>query len=388
MRLTCCLTGQTPRLPVITDEVRVYDFFALATQLMSQEQSTHVLTSIHEITLINSEIPEDFVLDHEYKQKSFALYLAFKDMFPSIRVHGIFSLLKPGDLSPLHSSCSKESIGVFVSEADYEYVVAGNLDEIQRIVARIGLNNYLNHDKTILYLAIEYGHTSVVQWLLKQPGINMNEGHIHSRATPLHMAVSKGNLPLVDELLKHPDINVNASKKDGEDTTPLHMAVILGLVDIVDSLLLCKKTNPHSLNSHEKIALQCALDANHKTVTALLLNHALYLMIDSPQYMLSEFDQCMQLYFTLKNQRIALWELLKSEEVALSLDDRYLPLLKLISNPLSAPHPLRAIFYCKKRPTIFSQKALLDEVIELIARIEDSVQSELDTETTYHASTY
>ena len=383
MTLKCFLSGNEALLPVITDEAHHYDFFELVNHLMSAGLSADYVPSITKITLINSEIPKHYTLDEDEKKNIFQSCLAFRARFPYIRIHGIFSLLK--SVIPLSelSLYAEPNASVAVSPIDYEYIVKGNLSQIQRIVASIGVNTRVNNKATLLSVAVEQGHHAVVQWLLTQPGIDVNAGDIHSRATPLHVAVSKGNQEFVEQLLQHPGINVNASKKGGEDTTPLHMAVILGFVDIVDSLLSFQHINPHPVNSSGKIPLQCGLDANQTEVVDLMINYYLFLMIYKPDYMRVQLQNCPQLNATLKRQSIALSDLLKSSEVAQSLDEQYLPLLKLISSPspVGHRHPLQDIFYSKKRPMIFNQKTLLEELKVLVDTLEGEASSdELEAE--------
>lgn len=376
MTLKCFLSGNEACLPVITDEVHHYDFCELAKYLMFAGQSAAYVPSITEITLIYSEIPKNYTLDEDEKKNIFRLCVAFRARFPNIRIHGIFSLLKSVIPSSERSLYAEPNASAAVSPIDYGYIVEGNLSQIERIVANIGVNTHVNNRATLLSLSVEQGHHAVVQWLLTQPGIDVNAGDIHSRATPLHVAVSKGNQVLVEQLLQHPGIDVNASKKGGEDTTPLHMAVILGFVDIVDSLLSFQHINPHPLNASGKIPLQCGLDANQTEIVDLMNNYYLSLMIYKPEYMRVQLRSCSQLNATLKRQSIALSDLLKSSEVAQSLDKQYLPLLKLISTSSPVGHPLQDIFNSKKRPMIFNQKTLLEEVKVLANTLEGEALSD------------
>ena len=87
---------------------------------------------------------------------------------------------------------------------------------------------------TPLLMAVDKGHVSVVEILLKYKDIDPNKAKLNG-LTPLLMAVDKGHISVVEALLKHKDIDPNKPNNDG--ITPLLRAAAKGHVAVVEALL-------------------------------------------------------------------------------------------------------------------------------------------------------
>ncbi|CQD08614.1 ankyrin repeat domain protein [Wolbachia endosymbiont wPip_Mol of Culex molestus] len=119
---------------------------------------------------------------------------------------------------------------------------------------------------TPLHVAAENGHASVVEVLLKAKA-NVNAVGIEG-CTPLHVAAENGHASVVEVLLKA-EANVNAVGIEG--CTPLHFAAGNGHVDIVN-LLLEKGANVNAVDRYGKTPLDYAegYAKNQDVVKALL----------------------------------------------------------------------------------------------------------------------
>ncbi|EEB55644.1 ankyrin repeat domain protein [Wolbachia endosymbiont of Culex quinquefasciatus JHB] len=120
---------------------------------------------------------------------------------------------------------------------------------------------------TLLTIAAENGHASVVEVLLKAEA-NVNAVDSNKWFTPLHVAAENGHASVVEVLLKA-EANVNAVGIEG--CTPLHFAAGNGHVDIVN-LLLEKGANVNAVDRYGKTPLDYAegYAKNQDVVKALL----------------------------------------------------------------------------------------------------------------------
>lgn len=165
------------------------------------------------------------------------------------------------------------------------------------------VNSENSHRETALYLAIVWGHKSIVELLLQQNHIRVNYGH-GSEHCPLIVAVRKGDLNIVKLLLDTGKVNVNAvdsgkytalvlamthgyeeveklllkvdkmdaNLKDGYGETPLMLASYYGRVDSVRLLLDSGKVDVNAKNNDGDTALIIAVEEGHDKVVKLLLD--------------------------------------------------------------------------------------------------------------------
>jgi ankyrin repeat protein len=126
------------------------------------------------------------------------------------------------------------------------------------------------HKKTALCYAVENGHTSTVELLLRC------RANIHSRVrygwTPLHCAARYGHIDLVRILLKSDD---SAPVFDILGRTPLHDACRNGHQSVVAILLLEPIAYPYLQDTDGLYPLEYAAMYGHTSVVELFLNYAM-----------------------------------------------------------------------------------------------------------------
>jgi len=118
----------------------------------------------------------------------------------------------------------------------------GNVDETDgdmasNITAQLDGSKANEKDEdgnTALHRAAKEGHTKVVEFLLKTPGIDVNALDTEFRGTPLNWAAEGGHTEVVELLLKTPGIDVNV--RDNHGRNPLNMADYYGHHEIVRML--------------------------------------------------------------------------------------------------------------------------------------------------------
>ena len=82
---------------------------------------------------------------------------------------------------------------------------------------------------TPLHYAAEYGHLSIVEYLVNQKAdINAKDENDH---TPLHFAAENGHLSVVEYLINQ-KVDINAKNKIGE--TPLGLSCVIRKFDSED----------------------------------------------------------------------------------------------------------------------------------------------------------
>jgi ankyrin repeat protein len=125
-------------------------------------------------------------------------------------------------------------------EEQYEELVEesknGSLEKVIELLNDKTFNvNYHDGvlDETPLFVASKYGHSDVVNALLKH-GANVNQA-IRDGTTPLYIASKYGRLDVVNALLKH---GADVDKAEPYKlTTPLYIASKYGHSDVVKALL-------------------------------------------------------------------------------------------------------------------------------------------------------
>ena len=126
----------------------------------------------------------------------------------------------------------------------------GHLELLENVVEKSGLEsddrNPEDHaKKTPLHLAAEYGHLSVVKFLVPfLSDKNPKTGPYWSETTPLHDAAYEGHLPVVEYLVENIKGDINPSKNNGP--TVLHLAAEGGSLNVV-SFFTKRLSNPNPI---------------------------------------------------------------------------------------------------------------------------------------------
>ena len=125
-----------------------------------------------------------------------------------------------------------------MSYAYFAAVENGNLSEVQKFIedgyanvnseSRSGENN----GKTAIYLAAEYGHQHIVDYLITQKS-NVNTANNKAGWSPLYVAACKGHVEIAKKLLDH-DADIN--QKNNNNLYPVYVAAYNGHVQMVKLL--------------------------------------------------------------------------------------------------------------------------------------------------------
>lgn len=95
-------------------------------------------------------------------------------------------------------------------------------------------------EKSLLYVAVEYGNIEAVQLLLSDNEINVNEKSIFClgnmpirEKSPLHLATELGKIEIIKLLLKHKDIDPNI--QDDQGKRPINYALNDDIIKLFNS---------------------------------------------------------------------------------------------------------------------------------------------------------
>lgn len=148
----------------------------------------------------------------------------------------------------------------------------GEIEKVRELLedANINLDVEDKERKTLLYHAVENGHTNIVELLLQKGAIPFIPD-IYGK-TPFLISVEKENQAMIECLLKN-NINPNGCNYlDG--FTPLMQAAYDGNVRIMEALLNCKGgTNVHAEDKDGYTALHFAAKQGHLSAVRLLFQH-------------------------------------------------------------------------------------------------------------------
>ncbi|MCJ1384048.1 hypothetical protein MMC17_007164 [Xylographa soralifera] len=128
------------------------------------------------------------------------------------------------------------------------------------------VNEYDLHEKTPIYISMEYGHLDVLTALLEH-GADANKIG-RNRGGALHLASEKGHEAMLKILLNH---GASTEKRDMFEQTALHLASEEGHEAIL-KILLNHGANVNAATIREVTPLLIAVDSGDETAVRLLLN--------------------------------------------------------------------------------------------------------------------
>lgn len=108
-----------------------------------------------------------------------------------------------------------------VAAAPQEYARLGDLNTLARLVER---DPSIARLDAVMMAAVDFGHESIVRWLLARGGSVNARSEIGSQQTALHSAAWEGNLAMVRLLVEH-GADVNARDRE-HDNTPRGFAEV------------------------------------------------------------------------------------------------------------------------------------------------------------------
>lgn len=150
---------------------------------------------------------------------------------------------------------------------------AGQEENVRCLLSRNAVINAQNlSGKTPLFLAVLQGHHTVVQCLLKK-GADCTISSSDDQETVLHVAAFYGHTSILQDLLKDPKIKklklIHAKDSDGK--TPLHKAVWGAPKPGVVQLLLDQGSDPNEKNKYDYTPLHWACRNGHVESLDLLV---------------------------------------------------------------------------------------------------------------------
>ncbi|GBN68931.1 Ankyrin-2 [Araneus ventricosus] len=186
--------------------------------------------------------------------------------------------------------------------------------------------------------AAQSGDSEKVNYLMKQPGIEVNTVDRNGN-TPLHLAAEKGHAGVVKIFLESEDINVNAKNLDksklvypvhsGDDAArkkltngkaALHLAVKNGHFEVVKLLINHIEIDVNTMDKYGQSCLQLAVSNNFTEIGKLLLNH---IKIDpNVQYPCNDYYTALHTAIECRNMEI-IGALINHPDIDLNIKERY-----------------------------------------------------------------
>jgi ankyrin repeat protein len=164
-------------------------------------------------------------------------------------------------------------------QALIDAVKIGDFEKLKTMLLLVrDVNLADKYRRTLLFYASSHNHPSIVSYLLRYPGIQLNKSDIFG-ITPLWIASFLGHSNVVNVLIRLKGINVNKPAMKG--ITPLHVAVREGHVSTASMLLQHPLIDIHNVDDKGETPLSIAIHGGNKHII-----HELYFYGNSENYLL------------------------------------------------------------------------------------------------------
>ncbi len=135
--------------------------------------------------------------------------------------------------------------------------------------AKADVNIADKNNNTALHLAIEFGQIDTVKMLCEARAQVDRKDRLNER-TALHIAIEKGHLSTVEYLIKEAKADVNVADKD--NNTALHLAAKKGRTDIVHLILMCANgVNVYTKGDNGRTVLHWECQSGHLSTVRFLV---------------------------------------------------------------------------------------------------------------------
>jgi len=148
---------------------------------------------------------------------------------------------------------------------------AGDLELVKTLAADTTLDvNWQDPRYFLTHLSVACwgGQVSVVEFLFKQPKVDVNKPN-NNECTPFYVACHKSHKEVVSLLLVDKRIDVNKPNKMG--TSPFFYACLVGYAELVKLLVADKRIDINKPNNNTSTSLWIASQNGHLSIVQLML---------------------------------------------------------------------------------------------------------------------
>ena len=252
----------------------IVDYLLTHTEFNSNIQDIHRNTPLHivcrnghfqymKLIIETSTVRVDPNLTNNKKQT--ALFLACEYGHRNIAAY----LLTKAECNPnIQEVCGNSPLHIVSRNGDLQCVKL----VIETSTVRVDPNLTNRRKQTALFLACDYGHQNIAEYLLTKVECNPNVQDIHGN-TPLHIASRNGHLQCMKLIIEAGTVRVDPNLTNKNNQTALHLASENGHRNITEYLLTHTTCNPNIQDIHGNTPLHIASHDGHMECVKLIVEN-------------------------------------------------------------------------------------------------------------------